>query len=213
MAVIKSGSTADLLAVEPGGAARAVLYGPTGAPISSTAPLPVREFSADQGPSYSVSFDLAPTTLSDATTYFALFNTSAFLVHVRRISFAQGFIGISALSRSTFRIERFTGTPTGGTAVSTSRKDSLTAVSGCTAITSPSGLSTTGLTFEAGGFYRAAYPNQLAAAIAQEIDVGTREAAAIALQPGQGLAVRAAGTIVAGAYLVGSFGYHEHSTS
>lgn len=162
----------------------------------------------DIGLSLAVMVDIVPSTVTSGTVYFSLRNGGSKTMYVKRLDLQMGFTGTAAASRSSYEVVRYNGTPSGGTAVAAVKKLSTQANSGAAALVAPAGLTVSGVTFDT-AFHRVASPNQLTATTAQDVDFGDVDAAKIALLPGEGLAIRANGAVVAGSFLVGSLGWHE----
>ncbi len=160
--------------------------------------------------SYSAFVDIAPvTTLTDGTCYWFMRNTGAKTALIKRIEIAAMFSGTAAASVSSYRFERFgTATPTGGTAIVPVKfKNSNTATTiSCGFLNT--GVVVGGATFES-AFWRTGHMNQLTA-IAADIDMTDMgEASKLELAVGEGLAIRANGTLVAGSRLLGSIFWDE----
>jgi hypothetical protein len=155
--------------------------------------------------------EVVPTTLTDGTTYWAMRNGSTKRIFIQKFELTMGFVGTAAASRSAFRIERFAGaTPAGGTALAAVKKaNSQPASTMADARYAPAGLTVTGITFEQ-AFYRVAVNNQLAAPIACDLDfTNGPEGNRLCLAPNEGIAIRAYGAVVAGAYVMGQMTWAE----
>jgi hypothetical protein len=162
--------------------------------------------------SYMAQIDITPaTTLSDGTTYWTMRNTGAKLVLIRRLELILAFTGTAAASVSSYRIERFSGaTPTGGTAITiVKKKNSFTASTVGDIRTAPAGLTTTSVVFEAGGMTRVMHMNQLQHIAFDLSFTGEGEVPKFELASGEGLAIRANGTLVAGTRMVGCISWDE----
>lgn len=177
---------------------------------TATTAVPVSVITPDYGLSYSAVMEIQPTTLADSTTYWAMRNNGSKVAYIRRIDLEQGFAGTAANSRSTFYLVRFTGAVTGGGAVTPVKKASQGNAAGCSILVANAGLGTTSASFEAGQIHRIANVNQVYSVTTQSLQFGSTEAQCLQLQPGEGLAIRASGTIVAGSFIVGSVGWHEN---
>lgn len=158
---------------------------------------------------YSVSFDIAPSTLTDGTTYLSLRNTGARVALLRKAEFFLTFTGTVASSVSSYRFERATSTaPSGGTAITVAKRKTTNATSTITALFANGGLTTTGTTFES-SFHRIGHLNQLQN-VALDIDMTEfGEGSYFELASGEGLAVRASGAVVSGSRLIGSISWVE----
>lgn len=199
-AEIKSGTSADLLTVDPTSkAARVTLYDSTGLPIY-----------AEYSGSYMVPFEAIPSTLTDGTTYYAIRNLGTKRVFIHSIRIKAGFSGTAAASRSQLRFERFSGaTPTGGTAFSAIKKDNTMAASTVSDMRyAPGGLTTTGITFEQ-RFATLGVTNQLNVDAASIMEYGDHPKDRIVLAVNEGLAIRAHGAVIAGCWFIGEIHWDE----
>lgn len=172
-------------------------------------PVSVSIVPADPGASFTAVFDVVPTTLSDATTYWSIRNAGTKVVYIRRMDLQTGFYGVSASSRTSFYIVRYTGTVAGGASVTPVKKNSNSVGSGVAILTANAGLTTTGVTWEAGQIHRIANVNSNYNFASNELEFGATDAEHIQLQPGEGLAIRASGPIVSGSFVTGSIGWRE----
>jgi hypothetical protein len=155
--------------------------------------------------------EVVPTTLTDGTTYWAMRNGGTKRIFIFKMELQLGFSGTAAATRSAFRVERFAGaTPTGGTALAAVRKANAQPASTLAdARYAPAGLVITGLTFEQ-AFYRIAVTNQLAAVETPDLDfTAGPESNRLTLAPNEGLAIRAYGAVVLGAYMMGQVTWAE----
>lgn len=199
-AEIKSGASADLLAVDPASkAARVTLYDSTGNPIY-----------AEYSGSYMVPFEAIPSTLTDGTTYFAMRNLGSKRIFLHAIRIKAGYSGTAAASRSLLRFERFSGaTPTGGTALAAVKKDNTFAASSVTDVRyAAGGLTTTGVTFEQ-RFATLGVTNQLNVDTASIMEYGDHLKDRLVLGVNEGLAIRAYGAVIAGCWFIGEIHWDE----
>ena len=160
---------------------------------------------------YSLRFEVVPTTLTAALAYWTMRNTGSRRVIVRSTSITNGFSGTAAASRSLYEMGRFgSATPTGGTSLTPIQHDNTyPASSVLDARFSPSGLTTTGVVFEA-PFALFGVPNQLNAVTTREWNP-ISEQDAFTLAVGEGLYIRSNTAIVLGSYLVGSIKWSERT--
>lgn len=160
---------------------------------------------------YSVAFDIAPSTLTDGTTYLSLRNTGVRVALLRKAEFFLTFTGTVASSVSSYRFERATGTaPTGGTSLVVSKRKTTNATSTIDARFANGGVTTTGATFES-SFHRIGHLNQLQN-VALDIDMTEfGEGSYFELAAGEGLVLRASGAVVSGSRLIGSVSWAERS--
>lgn len=186
----------------------AILSDATGNPITALNALPVNQVDPYSGRlTFTCGFDVAPSTVADATTYLTIRNgtTTSRQVQLRRFDLQQGFTGTAAASRSAWSLQKFTGTPSGGTAVPVVKRATSQAASDVTVLYAAAGLTTSSLTWDSGVIHRCAAPNQLNAPTTQDME----SADGLVLAPNEGVAIRAYGAVVAGAFLIGSFGWFE----
>jgi len=194
---LKSGASADLLTVDPiSKAARMGLYNPDGSLV----------FPVFDG-NYSLPIEVVPSTLTDATTYFAFRNTGAKNVHIHRIRVKLGFIGTEAGSGSRFSMHRFSAaTPTGGTALTPTKFDSSFAASSVgDARYAPGGLTVAGVTFEEPFEFLGVSSNH-GNDCASMIEFGEHK---FILASNEGFAIKARGAIVSGAWIIGAISWDE----
>jgi hypothetical protein len=179
--------------------------------VNNTAANPVitQAVTSEYGTSFAASIDMQPTTIADGTVFWTMRNASTKTFYIRRIDLHVGFIGTAATSRSTFGIYRFTGTPSGGATGLAVKKISAGASSTSQLLSAAAGLTVTGVTFDSQPFHRITNVNQLNSNGVQSIDFGTNEPGQMQLAPGEGIAIRAVGALVAGCYIAGSTGWHE----
>lgn len=185
------------------GSGRVTLYKSDGTP----------HFTEYEG-SYMVRIEIIPTTVTAATTYFAMHNLGTKRAFIRKIEMKEGFSGTAAASRSIFEFERlFTATPTGGTALTALKKNNNTMPTSSVSDIryAPGGLTTTGVTWEA-PFFLAGVTNQLNTDFAQDLDfANSGEQGKFVLNINEGLAIRANTALVAGAYLIGQISWDEYT--
>lgn len=203
MATIKSGASADYLSIDPANkAARIAVYDSGGTNF----------YPAYVG-GYQARIDVVPTSiLTDGTTYWAIRNTGTHTCYLRCINVVTSYIGTSASSRSLFRFERFsTGNPTGGSAIPIAKRDNNDPNSDIgVALVAPSGMTTSAAVFEANGPMIIGVVNQLGTMANFVYDfTAVGERSRFLLAPGEGLALRAYGTVVAGSGVHGSVWWDE----
>lgn len=164
------------------------------------------------GETYETFVDFTPaTTLTDGTTYFAMRNTGTRTAVINAINLTLLFGGTAAATVSSYGIARFsTATPTGGTAQTPVKKKNAMGTSTMGDIRSlGTGLTTTSVVFE-GHAIRVGHANQLAMATAFLEQISNDdESPRLELAPGEGLCIRANGTIVAGSRVLGSITWDE----
>lgn len=202
MAKIEDGNSSTLLEVGTNNnAARVQLFDSSG-----------RALSKDEVGSYQARIEVLPTTLPAGTTYFAMRNAagSGKLALVNSIMINTGFAGAAAVSRSIFEIVRFSSaTPTGGTQITAGKKNTNSDPD--SAVTdirfAPAGLTTTGVVFSTDPIALIGVANQLT--VGNNMEMILTEP--IILAPGEGLAFRANGAIVAGAAVLGAIGWYERA--
>jgi hypothetical protein len=188
MAIIQSGATADTLTVDPASkAARVTPYRSSGTEIDSA---PVS--------SYLLPLNIRQTAATVAgTTIWAMRNTGSRTVYLRHLRLIMGFDG-TAVAANTPRYEliRFTSaTPTGGNALIPIKK--RTAYPGSSvgdARELNTGLTVTGVTFDAGSFLVIGRPISVTSGIS-DMDVdfalgGQSDYSMLELAVGEGLAIR-----------------------
>lgn len=201
MATIKSGYGVEYLQVDPNKAARAALYDSAGNPRHPT-----------YSGGYQCRIDVVPASmLTDGTCYWAIRNTGSAQVYIRSINLIVSYVGAGANSRSLLRFERFnTGNPTGGTSIPIVKRDNAfpnSTVSYC--LTGNSGLSTTAVVWEANGPIVFGMVNQpMSMPVTFDYSSGGEEGR-FSLAAGEGLALRAHGTIVAGCAVQGTIWWDE----
>lgn len=163
--------------------------------------------------SYMAQIDFTPaTTFADGTTYWTMRNVSGTKIAlIRRLELILAFTGTAAASVSSYRIERFSAaTPTTGTAITVVKKKSAFTASAITDIRfNNTGLTTTGVTFETGAMTRVMHMNQLQAVAFDLSFTGEGEVPKFELASGEGLAIRANGTIVSGTRMTGCISWDE----
>jgi hypothetical protein len=173
-----------------------------------TDPVTVKMLPTEYGYSYAISLDIVPTTLADGTVYWAMRNNGTRTIYLKRVSLQQGFTGVAAASRSSFNLLRFTGSPSGGATMPSVKKISTQPTAGVLTAAA-AGLTSSGMTFDAGIFHRVSSPNQLNTQTNVDMDYGTNEAAQFNLAPNEGICLRASGPVVSGVFISGSIGWHE----
>jgi hypothetical protein len=158
---------------------------------------------------YSVAFDIAPSTLTDGTTYLSLRNSGARVALLRKAEFFLTFTGTVASSVSSYRFERASGSaPTGGTALVVAKRKTTNPTSTIDARFANGGVTTSGATFES-SFHRIGHLNQLQS-VALDIDMTEfGEGSYFTLDTGEGMVLRASGAVIAGSRLIGSISWAE----
>lgn len=203
MAIIQSGASADNLTVDATSkAARVTLYDSAG---NKTNP--------EYAGSYMTRIEVIPTTLTAATTYFAVRNLGARRVFIRCIELKLGFSGIVAASRSLYEFTRFSAaTPTGGTALSALKKDNTMPATTLTDMRfAAGGLTVSGVVFES-PLHLVGHTNQLSTDHAQNINfIGDGETGKFVIGVNEGFAIRANTAVVLGSYLIGSLIWDERT--
>lgn len=225
MAVIKSGATTDTLTVDPTSkAARVTLYDVAGVSINPAYTI------------YQVAVNVQPTTLSTGTTYWTMRNTASGggkSVYLRgaSLTLSEFFTNTSTVAsiaggRSLFDLVRFSAaTPTAGTALTVMKRRSADGTASVVTDVrfAPGGLTTTSVSFEASpftylsittqgvGFAPATNNNPSSASwFNQPLDfTGGGEEGRVILGPGEGLAIRANGTILANTAILGTIWWDE----
>lgn len=225
MAVIKSGATADQLTVDPlSKAARVTLYDVGGLAVNPAYGI------------YSVAINVQPaTTLTNGTAYWSMRNTASGggkSVYLRgmTLNLSQTVVNTNtaasvAPARSIFEFIRFsTATPTGGTALTVVKRRNADATSVVTDVRhNPTGLSMTSVVAEASpflltavttpgvGFAPAAGNNPAAASyVTQQLDwTNGGEEGRVILAPGEGLTIRANGTLQTSCAVLGMIWWDE----
>lgn len=159
---------------------------------------------------YNIIVQVAPTTLTQGTTYFAMRNTDGTkIVHILSIVLSGGFTGTNAATTSLFGLCRFlNATPTGGTSSNVVSNNTLYQTSAIgDARFAAGGLTTTGVTFD-NYFFGAVVRSNLAVQSVFPLVLNTYENPFI-LNPGEGLAVRAGSTVISGAAIYGGISWYE----
>lgn len=175
------------------------------ADVDGSNPVPIRVVEPAPELGFTAAIDVVPTTVTAGTPYWALRNGGGRTIYLRRFDLQQGFSATTAAaSRSSFELVRFTGTPTSGTAMSPAKKIATSAASVASVLFLPAGLAGT-LTYDAGPVHRFGSANVNTAAPAHDVAF-TDE---VVLAPGEGIALRANGAVVAGTFVLGSVGWFE----
>ncbi|MBE7497117.1 MAG: hypothetical protein HS117_19420 [Verrucomicrobiaceae bacterium] len=146
---------------------------------------------------YHLTAVIAPSTLTDGTTYFYMRNPSAAKnVLIKRIRLALSFIGTPASSRSVYALQRTSvAAASGGTAMTIGKRQSAAGASVVTDMQfANAGLTTAGITFGDIPLY-AAHLNQLLEPAPAVLDIASTP---LMLAQNEGLALRASGAIVSG---------------
>lgn len=225
MAVIKSGATADQLTVDPlSKAARVTLYDVGGLAVNPAYGI------------YSVAVNVQPaTTLTNGTAYWSMRNTASGggkSVYIRgmTLNLSQTAVNVSttasiAPARSILEFIRFSGaTPTGGSTYTVIKRRNADAATVVTDVRyNPTGLSMTSVVAEASpfllvaitnagvGFSPAANNNPSSATyVTQQLDwTNGGEEGRIILAPGEGLTIRANGTLQTNCAVLGMIWWDE----
>lgn len=157
---------------------------------------------------YMARIEVIPSTVLAATTFWTMRNLSGgtIKVYITKLEMKVGFSGVAAATRSIYEIVRFTtATPTGGSTLVAIKKDNAQAASVVTDIRfSAAGLTVTGAVFET-PWHLIGHTNQVTIDHNQDISFDD----GLVLGPGEGLAIRANTTLVAGSYLIGSIRWQE----
>lgn len=158
---------------------------------------------------YTHRFEVVPTVLTAAATYWAMRNTGVVTAYIRRLVLKLGFSGTAAASRSLFELVRFyQGSYSGGTQITpvgAKRVAPTPAVND--GRFSPAGLTAAGILTEA-PWLLVGVTNQLAADHVLDWEA-IDEQDCLLLAPGEGLALRANTAIVLGAYATGHISWGE----
>lgn len=165
---------------------------------------------------YGANIEIVPLTLTAGTTYWTMYNGGSSPVKIYSIFLMGDFIGTAAASRSVFGICRFSAAvPTGGTALNIINIDTTFANSLISDIRSGNGgLITTSVVFES-YFYFFSFRNSISIAPTVHLNFEVmdfpfnRNYNVLTLNNGEGLAIRARSTIVAGAGLFGSIFWQD----
>lgn len=150
---------------------------------------------------YGTKIEVVPSTLTAATTYFAMRNTGAKTATIAAFEVQLSFSGTAAASRSVFEIGRFnTATPTGGTAQTAIKMNNASAATSMGDLRfAPGGLTTTSVVFE-NPIALINVTNQLTWNLAYDLNATI---AGMTLAVNEGFYIRANTAIVAGAALHG----------
>jgi len=160
--------------------------------------------------SYNIIIQVAPSTLTVGTTYFAMRNTDGSkIVQILNIQLSGVFGGTSTITRSLFGICRFSGaTPTGGIISNVVSSNSLFPTSAIgDARFADGGLTTTSVVFD-NYFYGVIVRSNLASQPVFPFIVNMHENP-FTLNPGEGLAIRAGTAISLGASIYGGICWQE----
>lgn len=150
---------------------------------------------------YDLPIQIIPTTVTANTYYFTLRNTGATTFELLELEVQATFAGTAAATRSIFGMGRFsTATPTGGTAITAIKMDTVMPAITYDARFAPAGLTVTGVVAET-NVSQMQIISQLTATYAGEIvNASIQE---FTLAPGEGFYIRAETANVAGAAFVG----------
>jgi len=197
MTIIQSGADTTPLTVNPENfAARVAPYDQDGNPLHPAL-----------AGSYATPIEVIPSTVTNNTTYWALTNNGALTLFLKRMFLTLGFSGTVAASRTLYSIMRFgSAVPTGGTNLTPVPKRSTMNPSSISDNRfAPGGLTTTSLVFETPATI-IGITNQFAASVEYDLDWLDKP---FELLPNEGLAIRAYGGGVAGAYATGYLEWDE----
>ena len=151
------------------------------------------------------------TTLVDNTTYLSIYNNSLTVkMLIKHFLLVATFAGVAAATRSVFKIQKFdTAAPSGGTTLTPVAFDSSKPASVVSELRfEPTGLVTAGVNFLP-YWHEIPITSALNYSGTSNIDFTPDDDDCLILHPGEGLAIRAEGVIVAGAGLAGSFYWKE----
>lgn len=155
-----------------------------------------------------INLDIGAALAADVTVW-SMYNAGTRRARIRQLSLVGNFSGTAAATKSTFYLSRFSaGSPTGGANYDPSKVNSASTPNSTFENNLRflvSGLTTTAATFEGNALDVYPVSNQLA------VSAMFRNQTPIELNPGQGLAIRALGAIVAGASLNGSITWEEEA--
>lgn len=158
---------------------------------------------------YYARLDIVPTVITAGTAFFSMRNNSSTKnAELELVELLLSFIGTAALSRSIYELVRFSGAnTTGGTAIAAVKSDNI---ADANAVVNdirfaPAGLTVTGVVFEANPLLLVSHANQLTVAPESRASFGAK----IVLNPGEGLAIRSNGALVAGSGVHGFISWNE----
>lgn len=210
MAIIQSGASSETLTIDSASnAARVTLYNTNGVEVGDSQPIG----------SYLLPINIRQSTAAGTgVTVWALRNTGTTTLSIRRIVLTMGFDGVAVASTmSRYELIRFySATPSGGTALTPVKKRTTYPTSGVDARLLDTGLTVTGVTFDAFPFYVISRPTSVTSVVTEGelnfMESGQTKFSPFELAVNEGLAIRlttVAATTIIGVSLTGMIEWDE----
>lgn len=149
--------------------------------------------------------EIIPTTLLLGIPYFSIRNLGALRVFITKLEMKIGHSGVASATRSIYEIARYTSaTPTGGTTILPTKKNTSMPTSTCDVRFAPAGLTAAGIILET-AWHLLGHTNQLNIDQIQDIEFDSP----FILNPNEGLVIRSNTAIILGSYIIGSVRWNE----